>query len=132
MIVPAAITAAHSQVDRKYHAGAHTVIETDATYLAKAPAPRLRSNVVPPSIKLGARGLYFFPDRVLVHYRDGFGVIQYGAVRTELQRGTFILGGESLPLGAQIVDYTWRYMNKSGGPDRRWGCEPAGRATSSA
>ncbi len=34
------------------------------------------------------------------------------------------MGGESLPPGAQIVDYAWQYVNQSGGPDRRFANNP--------
>ena len=68
--------------------------------------------------------MFFFPDRVVACDQHGYGVGQYSALQLELRRGTFVLGGESLPADAKVVDYTWRYVNKRGGPDRRFANNP--------
>ena len=57
----------------------------------------------------------------MILYRDGrgFGAIAY----TDLQvRQSFIrfIENDAVPGDATVVDHTWRYVNKSGGPDRRF------------
>ena len=40
-------------------------------------------------------------------------------MRLDVSQQRFIENGH-LPGDAKVVDYTWRYVNKSGGPDRRF------------
>jgi hypothetical protein len=37
---------------------------------------------------------------------------------------TRFIEDSSVPADAKVVDSTWRYVNKSGGPDRRFGNNP--------
>jgi hypothetical protein len=108
-------------LDRKYHAGADSVIDTENTRLSKSAPPGVKTNVLPMTAQLGQRTLYFFPDRILMLDAIGFGAVNYQNLRVELEKSTFVTGESTAPSDARIIEYTWRYVNKRGGPDRRFG-----------
>lgn len=106
-------------LDRKYHAGASSIVRRKPTFIRKAEPPYLKTNIETIAIGVGRQTLHFFPDRVLVYDKNGVGAVNYQDLRIEVQPGRFIEDG-SVPHDAKVVDRTWRYVNKSGGPDRRF------------
>jgi hypothetical protein len=81
--------------------------------------PGIKTNIQVPAIPAGRQTLYFFPDRVLVFEGSSVGVIEYNELRLEPTNVRFIELGR-LPPDAEVVDHTWKYVNKKGGPDRRF------------
>lgn len=63
--------------------------------------------------------LFFLPDVVLCWDGGTFGSIAYQDLRLTQSLTRFIEDG-FVPADATIVDRTWRYVNKNGGPDRRF------------
>jgi hypothetical protein len=63
--------------------------------------------------------LYFLPDRVLVWEKGGVGVVGYDQLDLSLGEERFIEDG-GVPNDTRVVDRTWRYVNKKGGPDKRF------------
>jgi hypothetical protein len=112
-------------LDRKYHAGASSVIDTEKIQLSKSAPPGLKTNILPMVTALGRKRLYFLPDRILMLDAVGFGAIDYEHLQLHLERSTFITGDVTAPPDAHVVSYTWRYVNKrDGGPDRRFRDNP--------
>lgn len=109
--------------DRKYHAGASTLVNRSATTIRTAEPPGIRTNVPVLSMGVGRQTLYFLPDRLLVFDRAGVGAISYATLDIAVNRQRFIEGSR-VPPDATVVDHTWRYVNKSGGPDRRFNHNP--------
>lgn len=105
--------------DRKYHAGASTVIKREAVRPGLGQPPIVRTNLDVPTLSVGRQRLYFFPDRLLVFEGSQVGAVGYDGLRVEIGTTRFI-EDESVPPDAQVVDRTWRYVNKKGGPDRRF------------
>jgi hypothetical protein len=68
---------------------------------------------------VGRQALYFFPDRLLVFDAGSVGAVSYGALVLERNPTTFI-EEDTVPRDSQVVGQTWRYVNKKGGPDRRF------------
>ena len=103
----------------KRNAGASALITRAPTSFSyKLPAV-IKSNIVPPTLKVGKQTLYFFPDTILVEDNKEFGAVPYRALEIEHYLGRFI-EDEKVPADAMIVDHTWLHPNKSGGPDRRF------------
>jgi hypothetical protein len=109
--------------DRKYHAGASELVNRGRISVSTGEPPYVRTNISTPVIFLGARTLYFFPERLLVFARDGVGAVSYEDLSVVANDKRFI-EEKSVPRDAQVVDQTWRYVNKSGGPDRRFNNNP--------
>lgn len=79
----------------------------------------MKTNVAVPCIPVGKQRLYFFPDRVLVFDSNSVGAVGYENLRIERWEQRFI-EDEVVPKDSTVVDHTWRYVNKKGGPDRRF------------
>jgi hypothetical protein len=113
------IEAAGKVYDRKYHAGASNLVRRKRTHIRKAEPPYVKTNIETVAIGVGRQTLYFFPERVLVYDTNGVGAVSYSDLHVKIETTKFI-ESESVPMDAKIVDKTWRYVNKSGGPDRRF------------
>lgn len=105
--------------DRKYHAGASDLVRRKDTSIRKAEPPYLKTNIETFAVVVGRQTLHFFPDRVLVYDQNGVGAVGYHELRINVATTRFI-ENEAVPRDAVIIDRTWRYVNKSGGPDRRF------------
>lgn len=105
--------------DRKYHAGASSLVRRKTTFIRKAEPPYVKSNIETIAIGVGRQKLHFFPDRVLIYDSNGVGAVGYKELRINVKQGRFIEDG-ALPRDAKVVGRTWKYVNKSGGPDRRF------------
>jgi len=105
--------------DSKYHAGAGQLIQRKKIAIDESSPPFVRTNVS--VIKVPAKGntLYFLPDTILVFSGNQVGAIGYADLRLEFNSSRFIEDG-GVPHDAKIVDRTWRFVNKNGGPDRRF------------
>lgn len=109
-------------IDVKRNAGAGNLIRrTPIAYISpdKAPAEYFITNIAIPYIRLANIELYFLPERVLVKQRGKFAAVFYKNLHITKATTRFI-EEETLAQDAQVVDTTWRYVNKSGGPDRRF------------
>lgn len=113
------IEASGDVVDRKRAAGASEVVRRKTIGLAKSPPAWLATNVEVPTIPVGRQSLIFLPDFLLVVGEAGAGAVPYAQLEIEREQARFI-EGEQLPSDAEVVDRTWKYVNKKGGPDRRF------------
>jgi hypothetical protein len=110
-------------LDKKYHAGAAiTVSRARAAVMSRLP-PYLASNIDPLAIVLSKLTLYCFPDRILVYQGSHVGAISYSALTCQTGDTRFI-EDEAPPRDTEVVGRTWRYVNKSGGPDKRFKNNP--------
>lgn len=108
-----------SVTDKKYHAGADSLVKRQAISLSVKNPPYIKTNVATPCIPVGSQTLYFFPDRVLVFEPNGVGAVSYENLNITLETSQFI-ESEGVPSDAKVVDHTWKYVNKRGGPDKRF------------
>jgi hypothetical protein len=105
--------------DRKYHAGASSLLRRKPTRIARAHPPYVKTNIETISIGVGRQTLHFFPDRLLVYDTAGVGGVSYSELQIETRQSRFIEDA-GVPSDAQVVGQTWKYVNKKGGPDRRF------------
>lgn len=105
--------------DRKYHAGAGTLLRRKPTFINKQAPGYLKTNVATFALGVGRQTLHFFPDRILVYDRSGVGAVAYGDLRLDVHPTRFIENGGT-PSDATVVGQTWQYVNKNGGPDKRF------------
>jgi hypothetical protein len=105
--------------DRKRNAGASQVIKRDAIQLSIEDAPYIKTNIVVPSIKVGQQRLFFFPDRMLLFHKKKVGAVSYNDLNISVSYSQFVETG-TIPKDAQVVGQTWKYVNKKGGPDKRF------------
>lgn len=105
--------------DKKRHAGADNIVKREEINLSYESPPYLKTNVKTPCIPAGKQKLYFFPDRVLVFELNGVGGVGYGYLDLAVTSQRFI-EDERVPKDSDVVGHTWRYVNRDGGPDRRF------------
>ncbi len=105
--------------DAKRNAGATQTLRSNNIVPGEGRPGRVECNLRVPVIPAGIHTLYFFPDRLLVYESGRVGAIDYGDVGAVAGTTQFI-EEESPPPDAAVVGQTWRFVNKNGGPDRRF------------
>jgi hypothetical protein len=68
---------------------------------------------------VGAIKIFLLPDMILYLQGNTFADIPYNTFSVR-QGTTRFIEDESVPGDALVVGQTWRYVNKNGGPDRRF------------
>lgn len=103
----------------KRNAGASTLISSLPAAAGLSGPARLRSNIEIPSIVAGKSALYFLPDRLLVRDGKRFTDVSYEHLQV-FQTTVRFIESDAPPADGTMVDTTWTYVNKDGGPDRRF------------
>jgi hypothetical protein len=104
---------------RKVNAGASNVIDRRPARRTIGGPKHLSTNVAIPSLTGADINLYLLPDRVIVEVEKRYVVLAYDQLRLEASPTRFI-ENESVPSDARQVGQTWQFVNRDGGPDRRF------------
>jgi hypothetical protein len=105
--------------DTKYTAGASKGLRFGDANLALGNPPGVVANIAVPVLNAGRTILAFYPDRALAFQGSAVGAISYANLSAESLMVRYV-EAESVPSDARIIDRTWQYVNKKGGPDRRF------------
>jgi hypothetical protein len=105
--------------DWKRNAGATTLSNRTRIYLDSGKPDCIRASVSFPRISLGSNSLYFLPDAALVVTKSSVAALHYRDLELATRSQRFI-EEEMVPNDTAIVGRTWRFVNKNGGPDRRF------------
>jgi hypothetical protein len=105
--------------DWKRNAGASTLERRKGISPSISRPPKVESNIDVPTLSAGRRSLYFFPDRLLVYDSSGVGAVSYADLKAQSIETRFI-ENDNVPSDAKQVGTTWRFVARSGGPDRRF------------
>lgn len=105
--------------DTKYSAGATQGLKLVNAGFSLGQAPGIVANIEVPILTASKTTLAFYPDRVLAFQGKSVGAIAYKDLQAISVPSRFI-ENESLPSDATVVDQTWQYVNKKGGPDKRF------------
>jgi len=108
-----------STYDWKVNAGASWVVKRKPVTPHSGSPPYFQCNIAIPVLPAGRQRLYFLPDRILVWDMTGVGTLSFEQLEVSAAEQRFIEDG-GVPTDAKVVDRTWRYVNKKGGPDRRF------------
>lgn len=104
----------------KYNAGASNNVTRHKVCLNRKLPWYISSNIDVYCMNLKSEKIYFTPDRMLIFKRMGAaGCKTYNNITAEFSTTNFV-ENEIVPRDAEIIRYTWRYVNKNGGPDRRF------------
>ena len=106
-------------IDKKYSAGASNTIKRVPCTASKKPPFPFTTNTPAAVFKSAKETLIFLPDKLFIMQGSKVGVLNYSDIDTNVHTQRFI-EEEAIPKDAKIVDYTWKYVNKSGGPDKRF------------
>lgn len=105
--------------DTKYSAGATEGLRLAEASLSLGQAPGVVANVEVPILVAAKTTLAFYPDRVLAFQGGAVGGVSYQRLQAASIATRFI-EHEAVPSDARVVDRTWQYVNKKGGPDKRF------------
>ena len=105
--------------DWKRNAGASTLITRAPVHFGIQSPPYIATNVDVWSITLNDFTLYFLPDYIFARQAKRYGAVSYKSFGVSFSPSQFI-EDQGVPRDTQVLDYTWRYVNKKGGPDRRF------------
>lgn len=109
--------------DAKYNAGAKQVVTRNSIAVGFDHPKFIRTNIPIPNFSVGSQHLYFFPDRIFIFGGGDVGALTYESVQATINPTGFI-ETESVPRDSERIGQTWRYVNKKGGPDRRFKDNP--------
>ncbi len=104
---------------RKANSGASETVHRAPARLGTVGPKQLATNIIVPSIAAGSMTVHFLPDRVLVASGRQFVELPYATIAVRFDPERFI-EAERVPKDAHKVGTTWRYVNVSGGPDKRY------------
>lgn len=113
---------AQATYDQKRNAGAGKLVNRTRVrgiYGNKVPTAYFTTNVAIPCIQLTNMEMFFLPERLLIKRGNTFAAVFYKNLQITTSITQFI-ESDPLPGDAVVVDYTWQYVNKNGGPDRRF------------
>ncbi|MFL9914796.1 hypothetical protein PQR75_05235 [Paraburkholderia fungorum] len=106
-------------LDTKYHAGASSLVQRKPLQLGVGTFSKVKCNLDVPYIVVGSNTLYFCPDRLFMVTGGRVAAIGYDELTLRVGSTQFV-ESDSVPSDATIIGHTWQYVNKSGGPDRRF------------
>ena len=113
------VQAAGNTADWKRHAGA-TQLNARKRIQPRLGRPScIRGSLSVPCISFGRQALYFLPDAALFIDGKAVAALDYRDVVVSDQSIRFV-EEEAVPSDATVVGETWRFVNKNGGPDRRF------------
>ncbi|MDR2596056.1 MAG: hypothetical protein LBC76_01925 [Treponema sp.] len=103
--------------DPKRHAGATSSVLRKKVYFYESSIKSIETNVFTPSI---GNFLYFFPDVIYYYNQNKLEPIFYDKMEIQLSTSQFREDNE-VPSDSEEIGSTWLYVNKDGGPDKRFG-----------
>lgn len=105
--------------NRKYHAGASALVGRSSTHASNRAFPGMESNINYWSVPAGPIQLLFLPDQLLVRRGRQWWPLRYAELIAADTTTRFIETGP-VPNDTRVVDQTWRFTRKDGGPDLRF------------
>ena len=115
-----AITENSHVINGKYVGGAsQSVRRFPCKKLKKPPFPFRIKNLSVPCLQFQNQTLLFLPDKLLIMKGRHIGALDYTSVTYKISAVDF-QEPLHIPRDAHVVGNTWQYVNKSGGPDRRF------------
>jgi len=103
----------------KMHAGASSSVRRKAVRFQRKKPYFLNTDATCYTINLMNDVVYILPDRLIVKGKKGWGVVEHSELNIDCRKQRFI-ESEVVPRDAEIIGYTWQYVNKNGGPDKRF------------
>ena len=105
--------------DWKRNAGAGTSVTRRRIQVGWGAPAFIETNARIGFLNVAGTRLYLFPDRLLILGNGGVRAVPYGDLSVKAGTVSFREEG-GVPADAKVTGKTWRYLNKNGGPDRRF------------
>lgn len=105
--------------DWKKHAGATSLVDRNIVKFGLSSPPFIVTTIDVYGLMLGGIEIFFLPDQLLIYNNRQYRSLSYTELKIDSISVTFREIGV-LPSDAEVVDYTWRYVRRDGGPDMRF------------
>ena len=105
--------------DWKRNAGASSLITRRIIRVGLLNPQFLQTQTKVYGFSLGSMDLFFLPDQVFIFQNGKYGAVPYTSLKISTYSTRFI-ESDGVPSDSKIVDHTWQYVRKDGGPDRRF------------
>lgn len=113
------ITSFSNVTQTKTHAGANRSLSRVAFSILNKLPYYIKTNAPFLTIKLKNEELILLPEQILIIRGSKVGAVEYKDIICEVATSRFV--EEERVFGdSEIIDYTWKYVNKNGGPDKRF------------
>lgn len=113
------ITQSSKVINKKYTGGASsTVVRTPCKASTKIPFP-FKTNSQCAVFQYKKETMIFLPDKLFIMAGSKIGALNYSDIKT-FAHTTRFHESQAIPKDAQVIGHTWQYVNKSGGPDKRF------------
>ena len=113
------ITTQDHTYDWKRNGGASSLLNRTIASVQQMNPSNISSNIIPYCLNITGQQLLFFPDRIYVLQNGIYGAVEYTSLVVGTGQTNFI-EEQGVPQDALVVGTTWKYVNKGGGPDRRF------------
>jgi hypothetical protein len=113
------ITSDQPTRDWKRQAGASHLVKRKLINVGRLTPSYIATNLDVWGIDCKGLKLFFFPDNIFVLQNGVYGAVSYDSLRISFGYAPYI-EGEGVPEDSEIINYTWQYVNRNGGPDRRY------------
>lgn len=101
----------------KYSAGASRSVERNRTWTGDSKPRHLKTRNLLPTVRGHFGSAYFLPSGLLILRKQQFVGLPYQQVSLDQ---THFVESDTPPRNAKVIGHTWQYVNKNGGPDRRF------------
>ena len=108
-----------STSDWKRHAGANALVTRQPATLLADDQTLVQANVPIPKLQAGQFEIWFLPDQGIVRFNNQLSGLEYAAVSVTATLTRFS-ESDPVPPDADVIGETWQYINRDGGPDRRF------------
>ena len=105
--------------NKKVNAGASSSVERIPCTISRESPFYIKTNVEVVQIKLKNEIMVLLPDKLLIVRDNKVGSVDYKDLHISISKNTFI-EDTKVPNDTQIIDYTWRFVNKDGTQDLRY------------
>jgi hypothetical protein len=105
--------------DWKRNAGANTLVKRHQISPGSERPSCIRGHLTCPTISLGRLKLHLLPDVMLMVEPGGVAALRYDDFEVHNTQVRFT-EEEAVPRDALVLGQTWKYVNRKGGPDRRF------------
>lgn len=106
-------------IDTKYSGGAGHIVKRIDCQTSRTPPFPFKSDADVVVFKTSKEILLFLPDKLFILQGRKIGALNYSDISTSARTTRFI-EDKAVPKDSQVVGQTWQYVNKSGGPDKRF------------
>jgi len=113
------VTSKKATWDWKRNAGASSLITRGRITVGRSNPPFLQTQIKVYGFSLGSMELFFLPDQIFVFQNGKYGAVSYNSLQVYTYPTRYI-ESDGVPSDSKILEYTWQYVRRDGGPDRRF------------